>query len=85
MHESMASGRVRPVAQNRHPRRMSFLFMVRPLTSGSYLDQRSRTIIAVMQFPSQMEKYYFTVGVRLDEDMQTALTQWAIYLLVVAI
>ena len=59
--------------------------MVRPLTSGSYLDQRSRTIIAVMQFPSQMEKYYFTVGVRLDEDMQTALTQWAIYLLVVAI
>ena len=64
---------------------MSFLFMARPLTSGSYLDQRSRTIIAVMQFPSQMEKYYFTVGVRLDEDMQTALTQWAIYLLVVAI
>ena len=27
--------RVRPVAQNRHPRRMSFLFMVRPLTYGS--------------------------------------------------
>ena len=77
--------RVRPVAQNRHPRRMSVLFMVRTLTSGSYLDQRSRTIIAVMQFLSQMEKYYFTVGVRLDEDMQTALTQWAIYLLVVAI
>ena len=62
-----------------------FLFMVCPLTSGSYLDQRSRTIIAIMQFPSQMGKYYFTVGVRLDEDMQTALTQWAIYLLVVAI
>ena len=70
---------------NRHPLWVSILFMVRPLTSGSYLDQRSRTIIAVMQFPSQMEKYYFTVGVRLDEDMQTALTQWAIYLLVVAI
>ena len=29
--------------------------------------------------------FYKAVGVRLEEDMQTALTQWAIYLLVVVI